>query len=284
MNLTDSYYLNFRNTLTTLFLGENQITDIPNDFFSSFKRLLWLNLDNNHIREISRHSLAVTIHTLSLSNNQIRAFPLDAIESLTSLTWFKLRGNYIETIPEKPFSYKKRLDKLDLGENFISSVPQNMFNFTLTVNDLNLDYNYIEKLQEDAFKSISPRRIYLGMNRISSIDTEAFSGLEDTLELLDMERNSLNNVSRAFDKLKNLRYLYLSNNNISWVREDSFAGFGDSLRALSLSGNKISHFPREAVRLCTKLSHLNIGYNDIASVLPQDFIGWAESLDTLILR
>ena len=270
--------------MTTFFLGENQITSIPTDFFSSFKRLLWLNLDSNHIRDVPPHSLASTINTLSLSKNQIRSFPLEAIETLTSLTWFKLRGNYIETIPEKPFSYEKRLDKLDLGENFISSIPGNMFNGTLSVNDLNLDYNYIEKLQENAFKSISPRRIYLGMNRISSIDEDAFAGLEDTLELLDLERNKLNNISRAFDRLKNLRYLYFSNNNISEIRMDSLAGFGESLRALSLSGNKISVFPREAVRVCTRLSHLNIGYNDITQVLPQDFIGWAGSLDTLILR
>ena len=182
------------------------------------------------------------------------------------------------------FSYEKRLDKLDLGENFISSVPQNMFNNTLSVNDLNLDYNYIESLQENAFKSISPRRIYLGMNRIRDIHPDAFSGLETTLELLDLERNSLNNVSRAFDKLQNLRYLYLSNNNISSVREDSFLGFGESLRALSLSGNLIRVFPRAAVRACTKLSHLNIGYNDMAAVTAQDFMGWADSLDTLILR
>ena len=147
----------------------------------------------------------------------------------------------------------KRLDKLDLGENFISSIPTNMFNGSLSVNDLNLDYNYIEKLQENAFKSISPRRIYLGMNRISNIDDNAFAGLEDTLELLDLERNNLNNISRAFDSLKNLRYLYFSNNNITDIRIDSFAGFGESLRALSLSGNKISVFPRDAVRMCTRL-------------------------------
>ena len=52
VNLTDSYYLNFRSTLTTLFLGENQLTSLPHDFFSSFKRLLSLNLDTNHIREV----------------------------------------------------------------------------------------------------------------------------------------------------------------------------------------------------------------------------------------
>ena len=122
------------------------------------------------------------------------------------------------------------------------------------------------------------------MNRISSIDGNAFAGLEDTLELLDLERNNLNNISTAFDSLKNLRYLYFSNNNISEIRIDSFAGFGESLRALSLSGNEISVFPREAVRVCTRLSHLNIGYNKIREVRPQDFIGWAGRLDTLILR
>ena len=70
---------------------------------SSFKRLLWLNLDNNHIREVTPHSLSPTIHTLSISHNQIRSFPVDAVEALSSLTWFKLRGNYIETIPEQSF-------------------------------------------------------------------------------------------------------------------------------------------------------------------------------------
>ena len=45
-------------------------------------------------------------------------------------------------------SYKKRLDKLNLGENFISTIPSNAFNNTLNVNDLKLDYNYSEILQE----------------------------------------------------------------------------------------------------------------------------------------
>ena len=116
---------------------------------------------------------------------------------MASLTWFTIRGNYIETIPEKSFAYKKRMDKLDLGENFISSIPTNMFNNTLTVNDLNLDYNYIKKLQENVFKSVTPRRVYLGMNRIASIDANAFTGVEETLELLDMERNKLQNISSA---------------------------------------------------------------------------------------
>ena len=195
-----------------------------------------------------------------------------------------MRGNYIENIPETGFSYNKRLDKLNLGENFVSEIPANMFNNTLKVNDLKLDYNYIDELQENVFKSLMPRRIYLGMNKIKWIDPNAFGGIENTLELLDLERNSLNNISSAFDKLKNLRYLYVSNNNISNIRIDAFSSFSQTLRALSLSGNRISIFPREALRLCSELSHLNIGYNDIKSVVAQDFLGWAGNIDTLILR
>ena len=154
----------------------------------------------------------------------------------------------------------------------------------MNVNDLKLDYNYIEILQEGVFQSLMPRRVYLGMNRIKTIDRNAFDGVEDTLELFDIERNNLNNISEAFNKLKNLRYLYISNNNISSIRVDAFSSFSETLRALSLSGNHISTFPRDALRLCTELSHLNIGYNDISQVVAQDFLGWAGNIDTLILR
>ena len=77
-----------------------------------------------------------------------------------------------------PSSYPKRLDKLDLGENFITSLSPIMFNGTLVVNDLNLDHNYIEALDADAFRSITPRRIYLGTNRISTVQPNAFRGVE----------------------------------------------------------------------------------------------------------
>ena len=67
---------------------------------------------------------------------------------------------------------------------------------------------------------------------------------ESETTLLDLERNSLNIMSHACDKLQNLRYLYFSN-NISSVWEDSFLGFGESLRALSL----IRVFLRATVRM-----------------------------------
>ena len=146
-----------------------------------------------------------------MANNLLTVFPFEVAENLPALTWFTLRGNHIESIPKTPFRYfknssmivviivnscillipiqedrnqilffshPKRLDKLDLGENFITSLSPNMFNGTLAVNDLNLDHNYIEALGADAFRSITPRRIYLGTNRISTVQPNAFRGVE----------------------------------------------------------------------------------------------------------
>ena len=110
---------------------------------------------------------------------------------------YSLRGNYIETIPLEPFHVLRQLDRLALGENFLTNIPPIMFNGTLTVNDLNLEYNYIERLEDSAFISLQPRRLYLGHNRISYVDDQAFNGVDMLVELIDLESNRLNNVSEV---------------------------------------------------------------------------------------
>ncbi|XP_059082371.1 chaoptin-like isoform X2 [Tigriopus californicus] len=279
-----SSYSNLKASLSTLFLGNNDFIEVPANFFTDFKRLLWLNFDDNHLRTIPPHVLPASLLTLSLANNLISKFPFESVNHLPSLTWFTIRGNHIEAIPTEPFQYFKRLDKLDMGENFITAIPMNMFNGTLNVNDLNLDYNYIERIRRANFRTINPRRIYLGMNRISEIEPDAFAGLEGTLELVDLEGNRLNNVSWAFGELQQLRYLYLSNNNISSLAPDVMSKFCHTLRALSVSGNILDRFPRQSLENCRELSHLNIGYNNIRELSVADFSRWADKLDTLILR
>jgi hypothetical protein len=58
--------------------------------------------------------------------------------------------------------------------------------------------------------------------------------VESSLELLDLERNRLSNISAAFCQLSGLRYLYLSNNNISEVPEAAFQSFAETLQARGL--------------------------------------------------
>ena len=92
-------YTNLTNSLNTLFLGSNDISHVPSSFFTSFNHLLWLNLDDNHIRDLPDGCMPPSVLTLSIQNNHISKFPIDLVDSLPALTWFTLRGNYIESIP-----------------------------------------------------------------------------------------------------------------------------------------------------------------------------------------
>lgn len=160
--LEDVSFLHLKDTVSTIFLSENDITRIPATFFKSFRRLIWLDLAKNHIKQVDPGSLPSSLTTLSLSHNHIVKFPMELTDTLPELTWYNLRGNYIETIPLEPFHNLRQLDRLDLGENFLTTIPPIMFNGTLTVNDLNLEYNYLERLDASAFISLQPRRLHLG--------------------------------------------------------------------------------------------------------------------------
>ena len=85
--LEDISFLHLKDTVSTIFLGENDLTKVPPSFFKSFRRLIWLNLDKNHLKEVEPGSLPPSLTTLSLSHNHFAKFPLDITDSLPDLTW-----------------------------------------------------------------------------------------------------------------------------------------------------------------------------------------------------
>ncbi|XP_069684863.1 chaoptin [Periplaneta americana] len=305
-----------RDTLTNVFLGENDLTELPKErsgngngdnnnhhngngngngggteagngsgaSLAECRMLTWLNVDSNKVMALEPGSLPESLQTLSASHNLIARFPAEALDNLQGLAWLYLRGNFLEELPDYTFKHHKRLDKLDLGENSIQSIPHNVFNNSLTVRDLNLDFNHLKTLPAQAFRGLSPGRIYLSMNKLEGMDDRAFVGISHSLEFLDLEQNNLQRIPKALSQLKRLKYLYIPSNKISEVPDDAFESFSGSLRALSLSGNQLSRIPREALKDCKKLSHLNVGYNQIYEVEEEDFLRWGGSLDTLLLR
>ena len=85
--LEDVSFLHLKDTVSTIFLGENDITRVPPTFFKSFRRLIWLDLSKNHIREVAVGSLPSSLTTLSLSYNHFTKFPMALTDSLPELTW-----------------------------------------------------------------------------------------------------------------------------------------------------------------------------------------------------
>lgn len=85
--LEDVSFLHLKDTVSTIFLGENDITQVPPTFFKSFRRLIWLDLDKNHIKEVAPGALPPSLTTLSLSHNHLTKFPLQLTDTLPELTW-----------------------------------------------------------------------------------------------------------------------------------------------------------------------------------------------------
>ena len=274
-----------RDTLTSLLLGENNIDSIAPHVLTDFRKLLWVNLDDNNINRLERDSLARTINTLSLNHNLLISFPLDTVNEFKDLTWLYLRGNLIDRLPDNGFIFPKSIDRLDLGENFISFIPNTLFNMSLSVRDLHLDFNLLTEIPENAFQGLNPSRLYLSANKIFNITDRAFmGGPEETIVLLDLEKNNLDAVPKALSYLKNLRYLYLPGNQITSIHQTAFRKSCPKLEALSLSGNFMSAVPREALENCSVLNHLNLGHNKIEQLFPEDFYPWGDNLETLVLR
>ncbi|XP_049854700.1 chaoptin-like [Schistocerca gregaria] len=288
-------------SLTNMFVGENQLTELPappqqsqdgtsppggprRSSLRDCSKLTWLNVDSNRLRALEGGALPPSLHTLSASHNLLTAFPGAALDALPGLSWLYLRDNYITQLPASGLRPRRhRLEQLDLGDNRIASLPSNLFNGSLQVRDLNLDRNLLRGLPAQAFRGTSAGRLFLSRNRLHSrhIDQRAFSGLAHSLEALDLEHNLLREVPRAIAHLKKLKFLYLPSNNISDVHPRTLPA---SLRVLSLEGNRLSRIPSVALRNCTRLLHLNVGYNRIDEVRAEDFEDWATSLETLLLR
>nr|XP_033330545.1 chaoptin-like isoform X1 [Megalopta genalis] len=271
-----------KDTLTNVFFGDNSIIEIPK-VFATFKALVWLNLDNNNIEDLSQDSLPPNMRTLSLNSNLLKRFP-SPLRTLKHLTWLYLRGNDMKSL-ELPDFESSSLELVDVSENCIESVRLlgGRSNRTLRIKEFNLDSNKLSTLPAGGFDGIDIKRIHLSSNSIKNIDDDAFRGLEDTLEYLNLETNDLPNVPTAVTRLRKLSYLYLANNDIRNISGDAFQEFAENLRALSLATNSLDMVPVSALSRCQRLLHLNLGYNKISHVQPGDF-EWAEDLEILLLR
>ena len=277
----DGDWGHMKETLTNGFFGDNSIIDIPK-LFSTFGSLVWLNLDNNNIEELSEDSLPPNIHTLSLNNNLLKFFP-SSLKTLKDLTWLYLRGNDFKSL-ELPDFKSLNLELVDVSENCIEWIrASSLTNRTLRIRDFNLDNNKLSSLTTGTFDRLDIKRIHLSSNSIKHVDNDAFRELEDTLEYLNLENNELPSVPGAVSRLKKLSYLYLANNDIRNISGDTFQEFAENLRALSLATNNLDAIPVAALSGCQRLLHLNLGYNKISHVQSGDF-EWAEDLEILLLR
>lgn len=300
-------------SLRSLHLSNNFITDFYHSFddnrtqqlslsstttlrpFSKLRKLVMLDLSGNRISQLATNSLPRSLVTVDLSRNLLPSVPIQALQHLRDLRVLSLKDNFLTnsaTMDEKNplglgitelMNTHLHLEKLDLSLNALEAIPDQWFNVDSTmfrVKAINFDRNFIRRLPAGVFEHSGLAQIILAFNRIEIIEDDAFDGLEHSLEYLDLERNLLQNVSAAFEKLQRIRYIYLTANQLEFI-EVNLPG---TLRVLSLAGNNFSQLPINSLENCTELSYLNLGYNKIADLPENSFVGWGAEIQTLLLR
>lgn len=252
--------------------------------FAKLRKLVWLDLSGNRIAHVSYNFMPKSLVNIDLSRNILTSFPISLVEHLRDLKILNLRDNLISKLYGLELSSGSGkglhfLEKLDLSMNLIEDLPILLFNGSVRVKAINLEKNYISRIPANAFRDMGIVHIVLAFNFIAEIDDNAFNTLEKSIEYLDLERNQLAFIPPAINRLSKLKYLYLTSNEISHI---DYLPFG--LRVLSLSGNNFTHIPGDGLSNCTELSYLNMGYNKVADIPEDLFLGWGGQLQTLLLR
>uniref|UniRef100_A0A673M0K8 Uncharacterized protein n=1 Tax=Sinocyclocheilus rhinocerous TaxID=307959 RepID=A0A673M0K8_9TELE len=116
LSMFNSTNLTSVNSLTMAYQG---ITAIGPQTFDKFQNLKTLNLDNNHLSQVSSDwfSHQVTLETLRLSNNKITTLDHNSLDGLSNLFNLDLSQNQIHTITPSSLLGLSKLRQFDLSNN-----------------------------------------------------------------------------------------------------------------------------------------------------------------------
>ena len=210
--------------LPTLYLGENQISDLGP--LSNLTLLQNLDLNYNQISDISPLSNLTNLQILYMTDNQIS--DLSALSNLTLLQALYLNDNQITDLG--PLSNMSLLVRLYLFNNQISDLSP---------------VNSLSNLQ----------RLYVGANQITELSP--ITALSN-LQALVLSSNQISDLGPLAD-LNNLEWLILNDNQIN---ELSFLSSLSNLQELDLGTNRISDIsPLSAL---ANLTELNLDANPLS--------------------
>ncbi|KAH9416666.1 Toll6p [Dermatophagoides pteronyssinus] len=240
-------------SLQILSLENNQLEIIDEGSFSTLYNLQQLILSGNRFRHLPESILSglFVLQHLSLSNNQLEHIHEDAFKNCSNLQNLDLSSNRLTTIPMAIRSLNK-LYQLNLGGNKFTTWTDSTALINTKIKKFDLSDNYLVNISRNALRPLSKtlQQLYLGGNRLRSLDKDIFIDLQKTLRLLRLEhRLQIFNIS--YNKIKHFDYSIIPNNLI----------------ILDISGNrldKLSNQDYEQQQL--RLEQLNVNENQLKEI------------------
>ncbi|XP_061602625.1 toll-like receptor 5 [Cololabis saira] len=265
-SILEDNYLQPLSSLETLNLFGNQIRRLqPSMFFANMTKLTGLNLKLNKIDKICESDV-VGFEGKHFSVFNLNSVPLKAMSS-SNFDWKKcgnpLRGMsfqvldlshnrlsvnhlrlFFRAIDGAKISHLKLSGHMGRGFSFSNLPDPDNSTFeglkNSSVLSLDLSKNRIFALQQGLFSPLKEvTAIDLSRNRVNEIHRQAFQGLQNNLQVLNLSHNLLGEIySHTFASLTSLRLLDLSHNHIGGLGYGSFSAL-PNLKVLYLTGNSL---------------------------------------------
>ncbi|XP_074160227.1 transforming growth factor beta activator LRRC32 [Sminthopsis crassicaudata] len=261
--------------LLFLDLSYNEIESIPKGFFDPMASLQFLNLSRNCLRafEVEREHALPSLGTLDLSHNDLRGFTV-GVRGLASLQQLFLQHNALTALAPLTFANLPKIQSVDLQENRVHlcgasrDLPEPaasgclVFSRIPTLRTLNLAGNTLQRLPEGAFLQTPLVTLDLSANPGLEVLPGALTGLESSLEVLQLQGNGLDALHVDLPRFTRLKQLNLSENQLSWLPAWTREA---SLEKLDLRNNSFSHLEsRDMSGLEGSLQRLYLAGNPLA--------------------
>ncbi|KAF4791580.1 keratocan [Turdus rufiventris] len=271
-------------SLLMLYFDNNQISNVPDEYFQGFKALQYLRLSHNKLTDsgIPGNVFNITsLVELDLSFNQLKSIPtvsenlenfylqVNKINSTLKLTikantmflkvytslWLLFLVNSVWTR-----SVRQVYDDLDPDHwsHYTSECPQECFCPPSFPNALYCDNKGLKEIPP------IPARIwylYLQNNQIETLSEKPFVNATH-LRWINLNKNKITNngiESGVLSKLKRLLYLFLEDNELEEVPSPLPVG----LEQLRLAKNKISKIPEGVFSHLENLTMLDLHQNSL---------------------
>ncbi|KAF4526470.1 hypothetical protein B566_EDAN015132 [Ephemera danica] len=227
-------------SLQALVLADNSISMLPPNAFSEMRVLETLDLRGNLLTTLDSGALPPRIQHLSLSDNMLHIMPMAALR--TGLRSLDLSRNRLTRLfpddeddsvennspsmarggagnlggQQQRHDSRISLDVLRLEYNQITELPEASFRAFSVVNTTFFDGNPIMAIHANAFREARIQDLSLRDCSLSHLPLNVFSGLEESLQHLDLSANNLTMLPPGLlGNLRNLRGLDISDNKMT---------------------------------------------------------------------
>ena len=307
-------------TLKTLYLMYNHISELERGVFRHLKVLRTLKLTGNKLRTLRNETLSELpmITDLYLSSNRFSFIPTDNICGIESLRMFSMYGNYLKSARfDDCFTRLNKLKTINLSKNKIrkiqsddfwnlrncsitsmslaklklSALPPDVFKYTPHLKVLQLQDNELTSLPTTVFEYT--RNLTQLMLRGNKLTTGLYQSLSPLIKLrsLEIDINGITNgiIGYELKKMKDFMHLSLDNNPLVNLTNNSFISLynASDFTQLSLIECKLRMIESDTFLPLKSLYVLRLDQNALdAAKLQHIFYGlrYASNLTSLYLN